>query len=763
MFLSTSANKGCGNTNLAWRSGFSSAILRRIFFFMAWNLCFWLAGCGGNSVPPPQPQPASTVAVAVSPTVANVVVGETKHFTATVTHTSNTAVRWSVKEGAAGGTVDSTGNYAAVAAGVFHVIATSQADATKSATAAVTATAVAPPKFSSLAPTTAFEAEPYSYQLAASDPSGGTVSFALTAGPANASLSGSALSWIPTHEQSRTANSFTVTAITSEGANAAQTFSITPVGNIDGLVNTAFYDRSGTTTVGFDLSASGSVAAYVPSSGGGFSKIAGSGNSDGTFTIAGVPAGNYWLAIGAYNYNWTSQSDPVLTGAQIGRPDTVSGQQTLNFNVSLNHPPQDGGGDGIAWYSADAPANVLYPEDAGGSPFSLHASLTGPLLDASKGDQIFLNHLQATPVGNGSAVVITESWNSSSITEAAGGATNVTGAMTNVPTNATVRLNVKGSQFSALDPQFVRNGIQGRTSILNVLAQPYGAPAISGLANSGNALLSFGSPTTYSGEWAMLAGYANASGITTDSDQGNLNYSNPFPADKFAPVLRYSYDVAGPALTYPTVTPPSGGVHTTTNTTTVFTSAPNGLNGLWSIFDGIVTELGGEADVITTPGTSAGDAVEPIIGPALSPTVDGQSFSGGPLTVSLTPTISWNAPNLGSPDHYVVNLFVLTSTVLTIQVGDIILGYDTNYNAGCCLTLATTSNSVTIPPGVLQNGGYYAVDIEADSFNGANPSTATVPLGFAHVRPGVIVASSDPGGCGGLEGTREKTTCLRHR
>jgi hypothetical protein len=742
MFLSTSANKGCGNRSLPFRLGFSSAILRRIFFFLAWNLCFWLAGCGGNPATKPQPQPASSVVVVVSPTTANVVVGEPKHFTATVTHTSNTAVRWSVKEGAAGGTVDSTGNYAAVAAGVFHVIATSQADATKSATAAVTATVGAPPQFSSVAPTTAFEAEPYSYQLAASDPSGGTVSFTLAAGPANASISGSTLSWTPTHEQSRAANSFTITANTTEAASTTQSFSITPAGNIDGLVNTAFYDRSGTTTVGFDLSAAGSVTAYVPNGSGGFSKIAGTGNSDGTFTIAGVPAGNYWLAVGAYYYNWTSQSDPVLTGAQIGRPDTVSGQQTLKFNVILNHPPQDGGGDGIAWYSADAPANVLYPEDAGGSPFFQNNSLTGPLLDASKGDRVFLNHQQTTPVGNGSAVVITESWNSTSITEAAGGTTNVTGSMTNVPTNATVRLNVKGSQFSALDAQFAGNGIQGRDSILNVVAQPYAAPTISSLANSWDADLSLGSLATYTGAWAMLAAYADANGITTDSDQGNLNYSDPFPADNFAPVLRYSYDVAGPALTYPTVTVPSGGVHTTTNTTTITSSTPSSLNGLWSVLGGIVTKLGGEADVITTPGTGAGDAVEPIIGPVLSPTVDGQSFSSGTVTASLTPTISWKAPSLGAPDRYVVSIFSLSTTLQTIQVGDIILGYNTNNNANCCTTLVTTSNSVTLPPGLLQNGNYYAVDIEADSFSGANPSTATVPLGFAHVRPGVIIASA---------------------
>jgi hypothetical protein len=759
VFFSTLDDKGAGAD---WARGFGwfSRAARPICFLLPWTLCWWLAGCGSSSQTHPQPQPQPiplAVTVTISPATANVVVGQTQHFTATVIHTSNTAVRWSVKEGAAGGVVDNSGNYAAVSPGVFHVIATSREDTSKSATAAVTAVAGAPPKFSSVAPTTASEAEPYSYKVAATDPSGGTVSFAITRGPANASIAGTTLSWTPSHAQSRVANSFTITAATSEGASAIQTFSVIPTGNVDGLVNTAYYDRSGTTTVGFDLSASGSVTAYVPNSSGGFTAIAGTGNSDGTFTIASVPAGNYWLAIGAYYYGWTDQSDPVLTGAQVGRPDAISGQQTLQFNVSLNHALQDG--DGIVWYSADAPVDTLYSDDLAGSAFCLRTSLLGPLLDASKGDQVFLNHLQSTSVGTGSAAVITESWNSSSITETSDGPINVTGAMTEVPTNATVRLNIKGSQFAALDPQLALNGIQGRTSILSVLAQPYGAPDISGAGTFGNAQQSWVTPTFDTGAWAMLAAYADANGITTDSDQGNLNYGNPFASDKFAAVLQYSYNVAGPTPIYPAVSPPDGGVQTTTHTTTTTTSVPQGLSGLWPVFGGIVTGMGGEAEVITAPGTGAVDAVEPIIGPVLSTKVNGQSFSSGTLATTLSPTISWMTPSLGTPDRYIVSLFALTSSVQTIKVDTVVLGYNTNYNANCCLTFTTTSTSIAIPPGVLQDGTYYALDIEADSFNKANPSAATVPVGYSHVRPGVIIASSSSGGCGSIEEARAKTTC----
>ncbi len=99
-----------------------------------------------TSVPTPTPVPA--VAVSVTPTSASVTTGATRQFTASVNGSSNISVTWSVQEGAAGGTVNSSGLYTAPAtAGTFHVVATSNADITKSATGtiAVATTPVTPP------------------------------------------------------------------------------------------------------------------------------------------------------------------------------------------------------------------------------------------------------------------------------------------------------------------------------------------------------------------------------------------------------------------------------------------------------------------------------------------------------------------------------------------------------------------------------------------------------------------------------------------
>ena len=84
----------------------------------------------------------TAVSVAISPTSASLITGNTRQFTATVTGTSNTAVTWSVLE-SGGGTVSATGLYTAPAtAGTYRVRATSVADPTKSASATVTVTPI---------------------------------------------------------------------------------------------------------------------------------------------------------------------------------------------------------------------------------------------------------------------------------------------------------------------------------------------------------------------------------------------------------------------------------------------------------------------------------------------------------------------------------------------------------------------------------------------------------------------------------------------
>ena len=99
----------------------------------------------GGTTPTPTRTPTRTptqtpgaITVTVSPAQVTLSAGATQQFTATVTGTPNTAVTWSVQEGAAGGSITQGGLYTAPAAlGTYHVRATSQADPSRFGTATV--------------------------------------------------------------------------------------------------------------------------------------------------------------------------------------------------------------------------------------------------------------------------------------------------------------------------------------------------------------------------------------------------------------------------------------------------------------------------------------------------------------------------------------------------------------------------------------------------------------------------------------------------
>ena len=108
--------------------------------------CLALAACGTTSkvtVPPPI---NPSIAVAVTPTTANIRAGSAYAFSVSVSGTTNTAVTWSVNTTPGGsailGTINSSGNYTAPTTlpspNNVTVTATSAADTSKSASSAVT-------------------------------------------------------------------------------------------------------------------------------------------------------------------------------------------------------------------------------------------------------------------------------------------------------------------------------------------------------------------------------------------------------------------------------------------------------------------------------------------------------------------------------------------------------------------------------------------------------------------------------------------------
>jgi hypothetical protein len=81
---------------------------------------------------------SAAVSINVSPSTVNLPAAGTQQFTATVTGSSDVAVIWTVREGMPGGTVTGSGLYMAPGVvGVYHVVATSHADSSQSATATI--------------------------------------------------------------------------------------------------------------------------------------------------------------------------------------------------------------------------------------------------------------------------------------------------------------------------------------------------------------------------------------------------------------------------------------------------------------------------------------------------------------------------------------------------------------------------------------------------------------------------------------------------
>jgi hypothetical protein len=107
-----------------------------------------LVACKGGSGAAQQPPPPPPVTVSVAPSSANVVLGATQSFTATVSNAANTAVTWSVNSVSGGnssvGTISASGLYTAPqllpSPAAVTVTAISQADPTRSASATVSVT-----------------------------------------------------------------------------------------------------------------------------------------------------------------------------------------------------------------------------------------------------------------------------------------------------------------------------------------------------------------------------------------------------------------------------------------------------------------------------------------------------------------------------------------------------------------------------------------------------------------------------------------------
>jgi hypothetical protein len=579
-----------------------------------------------------------------------------------------------------------------------------------------------PPVFTSNPGLSAAQDVLYTYNITATNPSGGTVSFAVSSGPAGASISGSTLSWTPTAAQSRTTDAFTITATSSEGGHATQSWTLTPSGTISGKRIDTHWTASGSTAVPFDwTSANQTISALIPQSGGSFQTLTGTGAADGTFTIPQVPGGYYWLQI--YNTAYWTSSSTIDLGWKIAGRKYQSNicafcQPTMfNFDISgLDAMPVP---EQLRFYTDITLPAFLYLAQAGSTTFVSDIPLTGPgplaPPDISEVNTAFFLQVEPTTVDSIRGEEISPELTFANLTLNNNQDNPIAGTLVASP-SASFDLAVQGSAWAPLFNNVGPSAAMPVGAYMNVIAQPFldtsdgaiGAPWSLNLPLFETSLTHIPlihpalgvhplGPCLPGPEFTDMSDNiaVYAAPILSDQDFGTLQYGDPFQSGwpRFLSICQ---------------------------TATMSVPVPGSNNPATVVFD---------AGINTTLPTSS---VAPLISQAQNPTIQGTSFYTASTITTLAPTIAWSAPASGTASGYKIEAYVLT----TLPDGK--PGYVP------FASYYTRETSVNLPG--LQSSNTYVFVLTAVSDPVASPETAPnrsgLPNGFASVVSGPITISA---------------------
>jgi hypothetical protein len=567
------------------------------------------------------------------------------------------------------------------------------------------------PIFTSAPVTAATQDATYSYQLVAVDPSGGNVTFALTAGPTGAAISGSTVSWTPTSTQSRVSNNFEVTAASSGGA-ATQSWSVTPGGTITVNWTNTYWTATGPVQVPQSSASGASLSAMWTNPDGSITVQKGSATSPGVFSIPNVPAGYYWLQIGTGEAFWTNVStfDAGTNIAGGPLPTTTSQPTTLGFDLSgLESVPQITTVNFLAAVSGARQGSMFVNPNSttlANQFFGFPANI-----DWSQIDTAFL--MQYVPVSLGSLNILAlgPSLTATGLTVVDGATNTITEVLQPSPT-ASINLSVPGaSQWAPLLTNVAPTAPTPFGSALSVATQMYvthglasgalplslvggNSPVLSLAGTSGVGIL----PTN---AICIGTGFPNLTinvpqpAITTDVNFGTLQYGDPFPA--------------GWARTI-----------TLCQESTVPIPIPNSTDTATLIL----------TDSATVAPSNA--PLAPVVLPVQNPTINGSSLFGATALSSNIVTLNWTAPTGTAPVGYTVRVYVQTTagSIATYAVTGV--------------AFSTASTSITLLP--LAGGNTYVFAITADADGTANlltsPFRSSLPVGYATVVSGPVTIGS---------------------
>lgn len=458
-----------------------------------------------------------------------------------------------------------------------------------------------------------------------------------------------------------------------------------------------------------DLSAPGSVEALVPDGTGGFTSIPGVGTPTGTFAIAGVPDGLYYLRT-LRSYQVTSSSAPDLGGYRLGRPDVVAADPAmldttkLVFNLGNLSPWQ--ATDYMELFSFSANAFVFGVQDYVSTPFvSGDPSLNGAtitergfddagsanLIDGSKGDTLTLLQLSTRPsLINGqptgpSYQSVNRIYSTTAVTQANGTTTTIgnfptaADAFTDVSADNPITADVRTSQFlpvlAGLNPSFTATNPDcnfGEPALLTVDIQVEPATGVA----AGTLLAQFSGLPDVLLFRTPLAG--------PDVVTGTMFYGVPLPGSVNA------FGTIDIFCNVPLLVPGA--------------TSPRYLRAGYREDRAIAALLAGPV----VPQLSAPQNIK----------VNGLDYFQAQTGIGASPTLSWTAPAIGTPAVYSLGVHRFWMNPSNQTQRSRVASLQT---AGTSITLP---NLLTVDP-ALPTPQYFAFSLSANS--NANPNLADAP------------------------------------
>jgi hypothetical protein len=578
-------------------------------------------------------------------------------------------------------------------------------------------TTPATPTFTSTPVTAAEEGTTYTYQVTASSPDKSVITYALSGGPIGATLSGNTITWTPTHAESRVANAFTAKATTAAGGSAAQTWSVTPNGNINITDVISYWGPSGANNVPRIWLPGGLYpAALVPQPDGSLARLGGAVNPDGSFGIPNVPAGYVWLQVEPSVYFWIATSDFDFGEDIIGAPATPLNPPvttTFNYSISGLQPAQPGDYLSVRSEGEDL-VQLPFPLFLSNGATSVNAVIPEPsIVDWSKIDTLFISQYLATTSGTFSGFALGPTQTLTGLTLANGTTNNITATLSPSP-SASISLSIKGTQWASATASIGPSASGPISSNYFLFAQPYLTDRLTGRFYAIDSGPSFSllrpapppSPINTLSVFGLCGNSVTPAGfpsptfplppIVTDVDYGALSYGDPFPST-WQRLFQYcqASEVSLPR-------PNSSVTDTFLLSNRQITAAPTG-------------------------------PVTPILSPVQNPMINGASIFQTATLNTTSMNLSWSAPAIGQPYGYYVTVY---------QLGTQINGGTEEYIG--VARFGTAKTSIQVPFLSAGNTYVFLITSEADGMAQmeTNPLRAKIPNGEAAVLSAPMVIAT---------------------